>query len=331
MQKANAEKSNNGTRLDVCAYYIRRFGKAALSALLSLLVYYFIFYFFAPDIARAEADADRIRETDNTEAVFSSLPQSSGEGFMLFGGTHILKGGKRVNCDLLMAMADTEYKDNYFAFYTPLAEGECVVSKNLSASYGIKAGDTLTVSGTDISYKVKEFIPAVSGIDEKYMHEGVIILGRNTEVVRGREHSYLTFFENGDGYVGRDSIIFFENSLMSLLPIVDRGILFICLFFVLNMAVWELLIGRRSFADLRRSAELGIRPVSLYLKLISSLLFKYFLPAPVMLLIWLPKLGCYGKSFYLPMLLCLGVLILLIFIYSLPIYRRVGLCRLKKR
>ena len=333
MYNGNTSVQDNGTKLDALLYFIRKYGTYLLVTLLSGLVLYFVFHFFASDLTASCLKVHRVESTTATEAVFSGMPQAEGEGFLNLNGTHILKNGKRVNCDLLMCRKDTEYKDNYFAFDIPLSEGECAVSSNLMASYGLRVGDKLSVDGEsgDYVYTVKAATEATYGIDKSYDHAGVIIIGYNGGLLSEKSFSYLTFMNGADGIWDPQRIVILQKEREAAIPGIVSGLFLTVLFTALTVFLWELLIGRRSFSDLRRFAELGARPRDLYLRVLSLILLKYFLPLVAVALIWHGRLGCFGTSYVYPMLAVIFVDLLILAVYSILLFRRVSLCRMKKR
>ena len=331
MSGSKAINQDNGTKLDALLFFVRKYGTNLLIAILSGVVLYFIFYFYASDITLGQLKKDRVHSTTATEAVFSGLPQSEGEGFFNLNGTHILENGKRVNCDLLMVRSGAEYSDNYFAFDLSLKADECAVSNNLMKSYGIKVGQALLISGTDTVYTVRSAIEASEGIDKEYLHEGVIILGFDQQLLAQKDHSYITFMRDADGISDLHQIVFLNKELQAAESEIVSGLIFTVLFIALAVFLWELLLARRRFADLRRFAELGARPCNLFLKVFSGILFKYFLPFAAVCLIWYERLGCFGVSYLYPVLLISIITFLILTVYSVLLFRRVSLCRMKKR
>ena len=325
------ENKNNGKGADILGFLFRKYFGTLLTAVLTAVCLYFVFYFFAGDISAARCKLDRLSATDKTHAVFAETPVGD-ESFINFNGSlYIGSGDKRVNCDLLMLRKEGSYSNNPVGFCGTLADGECAVSKNLLYSYGLSVGDTVSVKGTGESFKIAAALPASAGIDDKYSHEGIVILAGNTALSSEYKFSYLSFANDADSIMGLNKIIFFvkvkeaaQSEFMLAFPLM-------LLFTALTVVLWELLVGRKKYADFTLLSSYGMRGKTLFLRVLGSVAVRYFVPAAVNVIIWFSKLSYYGSSYIIPMLLYLASVIAISVILALIIHRRVRLCRMKRR
>ncbi|MBR2650333.1 MAG: hypothetical protein IKD45_01600 [Clostridia bacterium] len=327
----NGDNKNNSGTADMLGFLYRKYFGALLTVILTAVCLYFVFYFFAGDIAAAQCKLDRLSATDKNEAVFADTPMGN-ESFINFNGSlYIGSGDKRVNCDLLMLRTEGKYENNPFGFGGTLAADECAVSNNLLYSYGLSLGDTVSVKGTKSSFRIAAALPACSGIDDKYNHEGIVILGNDTSLTSNYSFSYLSFVTNGDSYMGLDKIIFLVRIKDGARSALTSAFLLMLLFTALTAVLWELLIGRKKYADFTLYASYGMRTGSLFVKVLLSVLARYFLPTVLVMLLWLSRLSYYGSSYIVPMLIYITVCALLSVILALIIHGRVRLCRMKRR
>ena len=329
--QTNEKDQNNGTWLDVLMFMLRKYFSALLTVMLSAVCLYFIFYFFAEDISAARCKLDRIGATTRNEAVFSGEPMED-ESFINFNGSlYIGMDNKRINCDLLMVREGEKYSDNLIGFGGALAAGECALSKNLLSAYGISVGDVIEVRGTSVTYRVAAELPASAGIDDKYLHEGIALIGYSEELCSEYGFSYLSFVKDGDSYMSLDKIIYTKHIAAAAESELLLGFVLLSVFSALVIILWELLIGRRKYSDLSLLATWGMKPTSLFLRVFGTVLLRYFVPALAIALIWFSKLSYYGVSYILPMLLYLAIYAGEVLVCAVIIYRRVHLCRMKRR
>ncbi len=318
----------------VLSYALNRFAMPVLTVLLSLVCLYFAFYFTLSDMAVSGSIIDRASATDKNEIVFASSPMQD-EYFVILNGEDNLRiGDRRISCDMLMIpAADKSYSNNYVSFTGTLGQGECALSANLLSSYGLKIGDTVTLRSTGESVKITSKLPSVAGFDDKYMNEGVAVIGYSEEALALSERVYLSFVKDGDGYAGLDRLIsvkkLSEGAYRSLL--VSFAILILISAFV--VFVWENLISRRFlYKDLSILSSCGMRSATLYLTVLRCLGIRYYLPAFVMALgYYLFRFSAYGMSVGKSLISYLAVYLVFIAIYAIFIYKRVTICRMKKR
>ena len=328
-----AEKRLDTEKWLKLSYAWNRLAVPVLTVLLSLVCLYFAFYFTLSDMAVSGSVIDRAAATDKNEIVFASSPMQD-EYFVILNGEDNLRiGDKRISCDMLMIpKADKTYSNNYVSFTGTLGQGECALSANLLTSYGLKIGDTVTLRSTGESVKIVSKLPSVAGFDDKYMNEGVAVIGYNEQALASSERVYLSFVKDGDGYTGLDRLI----SVKKLSDSASRSLLtsFAILISIsaLVVFVWESLISRKFlYRDLAILSACGMRAWSMYFVVLRCLAVRYFLPAAAVSLgYYLFRFSAYGMSVGKPILAYLGVYLVFNALYAIFIYKRVAICRMKK-
>ena len=325
------EKNESGTLF--IAYAFRKIFRPVLTVLLSALTLYFAFYFLIGGITEGAAILSRAGGTEKNEAVIATAPVSDSEYFYLLNGNErIALGEKRMNCDLLMAESGKAYLDNYVGFVGTLGEGECAVSRNLLSLYGLSVGDVITLRNRDEEWRISAATPAVSGIDEKYLHEGFVILGYSAAVAADNTAPFLSFAKDANGYVGLESFI----SIDKLAAAAQKDVLTsLTLLLVISLAIlilWELLIGRRDYKNFELLSLYGMRPKMLYLRIFLHLARGYLLPAAAVGLgYYFLSYAAYRRDYLIPLAIYLAAYLILALGAAHIIYRRVSVCKMKKR
>lgn len=326
------EKNESG--LLPLAYFARKIFRPLLTVLLSALTLYFAFYFLIGGIAKSVAIVSRAGGTEKNEAVISTAPVNDSEYFYLLNGKEriALSGERRMNCDLLMAESNTSYTDNYVGFIGTLGEGECAVSRNLLSLYGLSVGEVITLRDRDTEWRISAATPAVAGIDEKYLHEGFVILGYSPSVAADNPDTYLSFAKDANGYVGLESFISVDKLAATARESATASLSLLLVISLMIIILWELLIGRRDYKNFGLLSLLGMRPKTLYLRIFLHLARGYLLPAAAVgIFYYFFNYEAYRADYLIPFAIYLAVYLVLALGVAHIIYRRVSVCKMRKR
>ncbi len=327
-------ENNKGAGLEPLLYRLRRVSVLLITVLLSLASLYFGSYFTASDTATSAAILRGQAGTDKDEIVFASAPMQEEYFIILNGEDNLRLGERRVSCDLLMLpTAAHSYENNYIGMKGTLAEGECLLSKNLLTSYSLSVGDTLTVRSTGASVTVVGTLPAIPGFDDVYLHEGVAVIGYSEAVAAEAERKYVSFVRDGDGYVGLDRIVSVTKLGSTARRSLAAALAILFAVGVISALVWELLISRRfCYGDLALLSLLGTRPRSLYFKTFGHLLLRYFLPAACVCIgFYIFGYSAWEISYLLPTAVYLIAYALFLALLTFIIYKRVAICQMKRK
>ena len=298
---------------------IRAYISHTLIALTVLAAYLLLFAFVSEDTAGALSEIKRFEESEHNEIVFASEP--NGDATFIYLKNYALCGNTQENAlsDVLMTLDYSTYSSD-LGFCGTLGEGTCAVSANVSARYGLSIGDTARVMNTDKTFTVSNILPAQSGIDEEYMHEGIVILAYDEELL-DRAFTYVSFTRDGDGYRSLDRLVFTDD----LIDAAKGTLVLICsvsvLFVAFAVVICELFLFRKRREDYLTLATIGVSRLCLFLRALAEGSIKYFLPSLLTALLFSVRLWCYGRL-YLISVSCFSALSLLSSLILAIIYVR---------
>lgn len=303
------------------AVRVRAFRSHALIALIALAAFVLAFQFFIGNAAGDVAELKRVKDSPTSEIVFAG-EQNPGESFYYLKN-HAVAGGTRENAvsDILMLMPDVVYGANSVYFSGTLEEGTCAVSANIAARYALEEGDHARVIGTDKTFRVARILPAEAGIDEDYLHEGIVILSFDGALLN-KNYLYVTFGTDGDAYRSLHRLVFVEDLAKGCGLSLSLYALAAVLIVAALMALGEGLLFRARRADYALLVTLGVRRGGLLLRVLLENALKYLLPLLAVSLGYTATLGCYGVAYAIPVLGFLAVLTLSGIVYSLIVVRR---------
>lgn len=308
----------------VSSVFIRKYIFQFAVCLLTLVFLTVLSFSVCEKATESYAERERYKAAWLNETVFSAVPGYE-ENFYSFGGSAYAysENEHRINADVLMTVSGNEYKDNPLYLRHAPSEGSCAVSENLAVKYGLEAGKTLSVHvGKDeklFNFVISEILPAESGIDGKYMHEGIIVLSENGDFIsEAKKYIYIAFTRDNDGeYVGLTddpargaSVVFADDIIKSAEgKLITYAVLSTLALWVF-IAVCEILIfGKmgRKYRDYSILSTYGISKHRLFGKVLFDHCIKYMLALTVNFLIWYIKLGYYRVAYLVPALTFLGI------------------------
>ncbi len=269
------------------------------------------------------AERERYKAATLNEIVFSHVAGYE-ESFYSFGGSAYAysEDEHRLNADVLMTVSGTEYKGNPLYLRRSLSDGTCAVSENLAVKYSLNVGEKVSVHvGKDeklYDYVISEILPAESGIDGKYMHEGIIILSENQAFINEGKHIFISFTKDNDGeYLGlvddpaRGAAVVFTKDIIKSAEgkLITYAVLSTLALWVF-IAVCEIFIfGKmgRKYRDYSILSTYGISRRRLFGTVLFDHCIKYMLAFAVSFLIWFVKLGYYRAAYIMPALAFIGI------------------------
>jgi len=303
------------------AVRIRAYRLHALIAPIALAAYLLTLAFIAGNAVNAAAELRRACDAPHNEIVLAGEP--NGEESFLYLKNYAVSGekGKNAVSDVLMLLPDTDYHSNNVYFHGRLTEGTCAVSANVAARYGLKVGDRARLIGTDKSFEVVRLLPAQDGIDEKYKHEGLVVLAYTPELLE-RSYLYMSFMTDGDAYRSLDTLIFVRDMKKDSLQTLILCAVIALLSAAAVMTVSECFIFRPRREDYRTLSLLGTDATRLFVRILAESLLRYALPAVAATAIFTVWYVPYSNAYYIPAVCFTGLCLLLSAIYSLIVIRR---------
>ncbi len=268
------------------------------------------------------AEMERYRGATLNETVFSHVAGYE-ENFYIFGGSAYAfsDDGHRLNTDVLMTVGAGEYNGSPLYLKHTLSEGACAVSENLAVKYSLKLGETLNIHVGDeklYNYVISELLPAQSGIDGKYMHEGIVILSENAEIINEAKHIFVSFTKDNDGQYPSlvddsargASVVYSKNIIKSAKARLITYAVLSTLALWVFIAVCEILVfGKmgRKYRDYSILSSYGISKRRLFGTVFLDHCIKYMLALTVSFFVWYARLSYYRAMYVTPALTFLGI------------------------
>ncbi|MBQ8214234.1 MAG: hypothetical protein IJZ80_09510 [Clostridia bacterium] len=287
---------------------------------LVLVAYVILFQFFIDDAARALSEWKRVQDSPANEIVFSDR-QNEGECFYYLKN-HAVSGEAKKNAvsDVFMLLPDTVYRANSIYFSGTLEKGTCAVSANVAARYGLAIGDFAQIMGTEKSFRVARLLPAQSGIDEDYRHEGIIILAYE-EALLERNYSYVSFVTDGDAYQSLERLVFVEDMANGCARMLAFSACAAVGVILIMMIVCERFLLQARHRDYTALVWLGFHSAGLGRRVFAENFIKYILPAVLTVLFYAVFYACYA-SVYWSLAICFLIFCLILnAVYSLIVMR----------
>lgn len=295
---------------------------------------------------KSYAERERYRDSELNETVFSATPDYE-ESFYSFNGcAYAYGGGHRLNADVLMTVEGKSYRKNPLYLKSILPEGGCAISENLAQKNGIDVGDVITVkegiNEIPFDFTVSEILPAQSGIDEKYMHEGIIILSENRDFVKAGKYIFISFVKDwGAEYLNLiddpargPSVVFTKDIIKAAESrLVVYALLSTVALWVFIAACEALIFAKmgRKYRDYLILGCYGISRGRLFCKVFSDNAIKYLLSLVISFVIWFLRFKMYRFAYFIPALTFLAVGIITAVILTLITVMRKQECQKIKR
>lgn len=300
---------------------MRAYVPHALIVLIALAAYVLIFQFVMGSATRDVAELWRVKDSPVNEIVYAG-EQNVGESFYYLKN-YAVAGGTNQNAvsDVLMLMPDAVYGANSVYFAGTLPEGSCAVSANIAARYGLEVGESARVLGTEKHFRVERVITAQAGLDEEYLHDGIVILSYDAELL-DKGYLYLTFGNDGDAYRALDQLIFVEDLAEGRVrSLVLYTLAALCVIAVV-MTACECLLFRARRHDYATIMLLGEREICLFARIWGENLLKYAIPSLLTAAIFGVSYTCYALAYWLPAAAFAVVCLAATAVYSLILTRR---------
>ena len=300
---------------------IRTYRPHALTMLVATVAYLIVLLFVAGSAVGSASELRRANNAPHNEVVFAKAP--NGEECFIYLNNYSVSGETRKNAvsDILMVSPETDYQSNNISFAGTLESGTCAVSANIAAKYGLGIGDKARVLGTDKTFTVVKLLPAQKGLDEAYLHEGVVVLSYDKTLLN-RNFKYISFMTDGDEYNELDDLVYVKD--MKTESIVDLLIstAIVTLTVAASMVISERFIFRRRRQDYKTLCRLGAGARWLYMRIFAESLLRYVLPAIILLEIFAVRYVSYTSAFYIPAACFVAACTVFSAMYSFIIVRR---------
>ena len=303
------------------AVRVRAYIPHALTALVAIAAYLLTFAFLAGKTVSAAAELRRTTGAPHNEIVIAGEANSPKPFLYLKNYAALGKTGENALSDILMLMPGIEYDSNNIDFSGTLESGTCAVSANIAAKYGLSVGDTARIIGAGKTFRVAQLLPAQDGLDEKYLHEGLIVLAYDEELL-DRNYQYISFVTDGDAYRSLDTLLYVEDIQKESI-----GELILCgciavLAAAAVIAVSECFLFRARREDYKTLSYLGTSTASLFTRIFAECILRYVLPLVAVSAIFEAVYYSYAEAYGIPAACFTGASVLLSAIYSFIVIRR---------
>lgn len=303
------------------AVRVRAYIPHALTALLAFAAYLLAFAFLAGKTAHAAAELRRTVHAPHNEIVFAG--EQNGKESFLYLKNYAVSGrrGENALSDVLMVLPGIGYAENNIGFCGMLESGTCAVSANIAAKYGLRVGDSARVMGAGKTFRVAALLPAQDGLDEDYLHEGLIVLSYDEELL-DRSYTYVSFMTDGDAYRSLDTLLFVGDIQKESI-----GELILCALIALfsasaAIAASEYFLFRARREDYATLSALGVGAKRLFVRIFAESVLRYALPLVAVSAVFDAWYYSYADAYAIPVACFTGAIVLLSAVYSFIMIRR---------
>lgn len=300
---------------------VRAYIPHALIALIAVAVYTLTLLILADTTVSAAAELRRTTDAPHNEIVFAGEANTPDSFLYLKNYSACGKTGRNAVSDLLMVLPGIEYSDNNIDFCGTLESGTCAVSANIAAKYGLRVGDHARIIGTDKTFRVAKLLPAQNGLDADYLHEGLIVLSYDKDLLN-RSYEYVSFMTDEESYLSLDTLMFVKEIRQGSIKK-----LIICAVIAVSCAAL-LIIGAETFLfrkrreDYKTLSYLGVKVPRLYFRIFAECVLRYVLPLIFVAAILEVGYYSYAAAYYIPVACFTGAIALFSAIYSFIVIRR---------
>lgn len=284
--------------LRLSIYHIRTHLFRYIHFLLAFIFIGVTSFFILPSTLASASNYRYYSSITEVNEIWFSKQGTNLDSYYNFNGTYFFSiGSKYISADILMQQEDTDYIHNIFNVDYMLEEGTCLVSRNLMVDNNLHIGDTLSTK--QYRFKIVNYLSSISGIDEKYEHEGIIILSFNEKMALNRNFNHIYFCYNGE--TGEDvyQVISIPTLSKSFAKKTTLKLLQECGAILLISLVLELVLGHRIKKDYLVKKEYGIKPSRLFALISLDGAFKYLIPVLLTLLVILKSSLMFPRGFLL--------------------------------
>ena len=278
-------------------YHMKKNALRYISFLFSFVLILTGFYFFAPNIIVSKTNYDLYTSSSINEVWFAETPVEKDCFIDLNGSTFMCINNKSINADLFMQMEDVQYQDNLFDIKCALEKNVCAISKNLAIEYGLNIGDVISTSNGQFEFEVSNIFTSQSGIDDKYNHEGIIVLSFDENLIANKTYLYTFFACDGDGYYNVKRVIFLKDRITSYRQEYIKGCFDLTLVMLFIFLLEELFIFRKKENDYLISRQDGTRKKRMLLNIFLDNLIRLFVPVMAILAIYVKYLKLYEVGY----------------------------------
>lgn len=303
------------------AVRVRAMVPHALIALVATAVYLLAVQFLIGGTVRSVAQWKRAEDSPTNEIVFSGA-QNPGET-CYYLKNHAVAGttGENAVSDVFMVLPDVTYAQNSIYFSGTLEEGSCAVSANIAARFGLSVGDHARVIGTDKLFRVDRLLPAQEGLDADYLHEGIVVLAYDSELLN-KDYWYVTFATDGDAYRDLYRLVYVADLKSGCAATLLLSACVAVAVIIAVMLLCETFLFRGRKEDYRVLVALGLRRRRLFCRILAENGLKYWLPAAITVAAHTRFYACYAAAYAMPAVYFMAICALICMIYSLIITRR---------
>ena len=279
-------------------YHFKTSKHRYLSFLFSACILALIFYFFVPSTITNFSTYSQLTKSSFDEVWFTSIADEGDCYLSLNGQTFVTKEGeKNLSVDIFMQLDSSNYDEDFFAVNEPINPGECVISKNVAKDYGINVGDKLSCKLYSDGFVVTGIIDAYEGIDDKYLHEGICLIGYSSSLIPPENAHYVTFTANADGIFGLERVIFLKNRITTIRDTITKNaIMFVCSCLLMTLFE-EIFIYRKRKFDYKKDLDTGKNKTSVFGNLVLDSIIKYCLPFAIGMLVLMSYFDIYTAGY----------------------------------
>ncbi len=215
-----------------------------LSFVFSFVCFVFAFYRFIPDIVQ-DFSQYRLYSNVSTNEVWFAENYVSNDCFINLNGIcFAYSNDKSINTDIYMQM-DSSYSTNPFRITERLNDSTCAISQNIASEYHLNVNDSIYINDNKNVFKICRIIPSQVGLDEKYNHQGIIVISYAEELYIPQPTKYIFFTKDGDGFSSVTNYIRLDNLAKKYKKEAIQKTLYISIILVLVFIIVETLTYRK--------------------------------------------------------------------------------------
>lgn len=232
----------------------------------------------------------------STEVWFANSPADA-DSFYNLNGVYFfeLPNNTYLSTDILMQQNDSTYSNNYFGIKSSLENGTCLISQNVAFDNNLAIGSKIKTKS--YTFTIKGYLPSEPGLDDKYNHEGILVLAYNELMVKGKEVKYLFFCSNQTTGLDVYKIVTLNQLKLKYKNLIIPNVFIFLGVYLIATGLTEFLFARKFKNKYLITLKEGSRKSHIFLNVFIDNVFKYVVPVVLTSFIFIKTIKSYTSSF----------------------------------